>query len=127
MPWSFRIDKPRRVVFGTARDVLTDSEWGDALEKIVCDPDFDPSYDNLSDVSKVTDFKVSMRFIRQMASQSIFHETSKQAFVAPQDLAFGSVRAYQGWHYHGENVVNVFRTLDEALRWLGLEDAALAS
>jgi hypothetical protein len=54
-----------------------------------------------------------------VARNRIFGETSRTAIVAPEDVAFGSSRAFQA--YSASHVVMVFRDLEEARRWLDLE------
>jgi hypothetical protein len=52
------------------------------------------------------------------------------AIVAPEDFAFGLGRmyeAYRGFEPAGKKEVGVFRTLREALEFLGLENLDLES
>ncbi len=121
MPIDFYIDKKQKTVFTQAYDVLTEDEILDLRNRVMAHPEFDSSFNQLSDYSNVTKFEISNNFLIQYAQLKYFGKNSKRAFVASSDLVFGSVRTYQAWHESLPSEVKAFRTIDEARKWLGLE------
>ncbi|MDP6407010.1 MAG: hypothetical protein QF797_17585, partial [Alphaproteobacteria bacterium] len=118
MPARYRIDKVRRTIFSTGSGILTQNDLQDHRNRLLDDPDFDPSYNHLYDFSGATELKLSMGFVRDFARQRVRSETTRIAIVAPKDVFFGGVRAYQAWHDTMSGEINVFRSMDAARRWL---------
>jgi hypothetical protein len=119
MPCAYRIDKDLKSVTSRWTGTATDVDVQRYREDLLNDPEFDRSYDQLIDFSDVTAFRVTLKLIQTVARNRIFGETSRTAIVAPEDVAFGSSRAFQA--YSASHVVMVFRDLEEARRWLDLE------
>ena len=89
-------------------------------------------YDELIDVSAVTGFERPsqdrMRELAEMAAQMDHPSTpSRLAIVAASDLAFELALAFQAQRrlQQGTKIVEVFRTLDEAKAFLGVEGIEL--
>lgn len=119
MPCSYRIDKNVKFVVSTWSGVATDDDVHMYREALLNDPQFDRTYDQLIDFTDVTTFELTLTTIRAVARNRIFGETSRTAIVAPQDVAFGSSRAFQA--YSASHEVMVFREMGEARCWLKLE------
>ena len=74
----------------------------------------------LWDLSNVT-FDFTIDELRSIAEYGklTFTQPSKAAFVAPEDLAYGELRAFEVYREEsGHAAVRVFRTRQEALAWL---------
>ena len=74
----------------------------------------------LWDFSNV-DFDFTMDELRSIAEYGkiVFTQPNKVALVAPQDLAYGELRAFEVYRDQAEHsVARVFRTRQEALTWL---------
>ena len=118
MPWSYRIDNKLKTVFSNGTGVATDDDIRGHSEALQNDPEFDRTYNQLIDLSGVTNFELSLATIQAVAWNRIFGETSRRAIVAPQDVAFGSARVFQA--HNAPDTVMVFRDMDKARRWLDL-------
>jgi len=106
---------------------LTDEEVFGYQRAVWSRPDV-AGYDELIDMSAVEHINVlSVNQVMQLARFSADMDggapASKFAIVAPGDLAFGLGRMYQtyrGLEPHSTKQVGVFRSLKEALAFLGL-------
>ncbi len=84
------------------------------------DPNFSSDFNQLSDYTGVEKFDVTSDYVVKYAQLEYFGSKSKRAFVAPSDIIYGSVRAYKSWHEHLPSQIEVFRSIEEARTWLGL-------
>ena len=62
---------------------------------------------------------------RTKALQSLFRPDTRRAFVAPSAIAFGLARMFGMYAELASQTIAVFRSLDEAVRWLGLESTGM--
>ena len=118
MPVSSTIDTDQGLVTTRVSGHATAAEVHAAQERLAVDPDFDPTYDHLFDLSDVADLEASADEIRELASVALFSETSRRAVVAPANLLYGLSRMYQAFRRLGPESLQVFRTPEEALQWL---------
>src|SRR5262249_8679936 len=131
MPIEHRIDHERRVVFAKGQGRFTDQDVFNYQLGVWSDPSIQ-GYDELIDMTNVHDIEqTSPERIRQLAQESAQMDQperhSRFAIVAPQDIAFGLGRMYQAFRElnpASTKKVGVFRSLAEALKWLGVEDIA---
>jgi hypothetical protein len=84
---------------------------------------FDPSFSELADMTEVEDPQIdyasAARFARDIDP---FSHTSKRAVVAPRPPMYETARMYKVIR-NDENIA-LFKTIDEAKNWLGLEESA---
>ena len=88
-----------------------------AIDDIIANYPYDRRLWDLSNV----EFDFSMDELRSIAEYGklVFTQPSKAAFVAPQDLAYGELRAFEVYREEtGHAAARVFRTREEALAWL---------
>lgn len=129
MPIDYRIDHARRLVVATGHGTLTDADVFGFQREVWSRPDV-AGYDELVDVSRVEKVVLpSADRVRELAELAVAMDVpsspSRFAIVAPSDLTFGLGRMYEtyrGLAGGGTKQVGVFRTLDEALTFLGLDD-----
>ena len=129
MPIEYRIDHGRRIVFTKGRGTLTDSDIFGYQREVWSRHDV-TGYNELMDMTDVVHIAVpSQKRVRELAALSADMDDrstgSKFAIVAPSDVAFGLGRMYQTFRelqVQGTKQVGVFRTLEEALAFLGVED-----
>jgi hypothetical protein len=129
MPIEYRIDHARRLVVATGHGAITDADVFGYQREVWSRPDV-AGYDELVDVSRVERIVMpSPGRVRDLAELSASMDVppggSRFAIVAPSDLTFGIGRMYETYRglAGGEaKKVSVFRTLDEALRFLGLDN-----
>ncbi len=119
MPAFYKIERENRLVLSTASGTITPSDIFNHQEKLGCDPDFDPTYSQLVDVSHVTKIEVTTEDIRRLAQGNLFSPKSRRAILVSSDAAFGFARMFEMLRESaGETGIEVFRSLDEALEWV---------
>lgn len=119
MPAFYKIDKERRLVMTTASGVLTMAEALGHQTKLLQDPDFDPSFSQLMDLTQVATFEVSISDVRKLAQPKVFSPDSRRAILVDNDYAFGAARVFETLRdIAGEKGIRVFRNLEEALDWV---------
>jgi hypothetical protein len=119
----YMIDKERRVVMTTGSGTFTMSDALRHQDNLLQDPDFDPSFSQIMDLTHVTRFDVEPDDIRKLAQRTIFSPESRRAIIVNTDLAYGYGRMFELHRENfGEMGVRVFRTLEEALDWVLSKD-----
>jgi len=128
MPLEYRIDLERRVVFATATGTLTDEEvFG--YQREVWSRSEVAGFDEIVDMGAVGDLVLAsgdrVRALADLAStMDVPGASSRLAIVAPQDFAYGLARMFETYRtmsQRGSKAVSVFRSMQAALDWLGLE------
>jgi hypothetical protein len=121
MPATYIIDADRQLVTSLLVGPVTEAEVYDHNERLRTDPNFDPGYRQLADMSGVSEVLVSTGLIVNTARDQFFSPGVPRAFVACEDASFGMARMYAA---HAESLgqtVKVFRDRGDAERWLGLD------
>ncbi len=82
---------------------------------------FDPNGRELIDVTGLTSTSVHIHEMADVKSRDQWQQGSRRALVAPSTLAFGMVMMFKtlAGSEHGE--IKIFRDLQQAREWLGLE------
>ncbi len=126
MKLTYNIDKKSKTVFVKAKGEITVNDLIENEKKIINDPhcerglntllDFTnamPADDvNFNSITTGRDFVESIQEVRGKC---------KWAFVAPDDRAYGACRMFKALSDGLSIESEVFRTKDEAKKWLGLE------
>src|SRR5205814_7753914 len=119
MPASYKIDRERRLVFSAASGVFSVADALSHHEKLSNDPDFDPSFSQIADFTKVTRFELSADDIQLLAQNGFFSANSRRALVASSEVAFGLARMYGTLReLSGESGGHVVHTLYAELQWI---------
>jgi hypothetical protein len=129
MPLNYRIHTERRLVVARGSGVLKDEEVFTYQLEVWSRPEV-AGFDELVDMTNVTRILLpSIERVRDLAELSAnmgqSAPRSKLAVVAPDDLAFGLGRMYEVARESAAprvKPVSIFRTMPEALAWLGIED-----
>jgi hypothetical protein len=122
MPADYKIDTSKRMVFSIAYGNLTDQDVYAHLEKLRNDPDFDPEFSQLADLTNVTHIDdLSTEAIYALAEKDPFDIGSQRAFVAPYNPEFNTFRIYEILTTVHKDVVVVFKDMEEAYEFLNLE------
>ncbi len=124
-----RIDHENRVVLARAYGVLADEDVFSYQHSVWSQPEVQ-GYNELGDMTHVTDIAIpSIHRVRDLAMTAAQMDrsdvTSRFAIVAPGNLGFGLGRmfqAYRALEKGSRKEVGVFRTLEEAFKWLGIPD-----
>ena len=91
----------------------------DHQDRLLADPDFDLSLDQLIDTTPVKQFDLSAEEARILAARPIVSPDSRRAFVAVKPHIYGLGRMMEIYHVRlGYAHVEVFYSMAEALCWL---------
>src|SRR6187402_1583249 len=121
MPEGHEIDVARRLVVSRAWGVFSTAELLAHYQAVGTDPCFDPTFAQLVDLRGVTAFDVDSGTLRSKALTSIFQPGVRRAIVAPSDLGLGLARMFGVYAESASQTIAVFRAIDEAEGWLGLD------
>jgi hypothetical protein len=119
MPATYEIDKQRRLVITTALGTITYADLLAHQNRLLKDPDFDPSFSQILDFTRMTALKLEPNEVRNLAQRTIFSPESRRAIAAVNDLEYGFGRMFGILRENeGETGIRVFRSLDEAVDWV---------
>ena len=118
MPTDYTIDPVRRLVISRAYGILTEEESSGLYDELESDPEFDPSFRQICDLTEVTDLDASADHLRTLAKDLAFRRSSRRAFVAPSDFVYGLARMLEAYIELEGGDVGVFHTRAEAEAWL---------
>jgi hypothetical protein len=123
LPCRYLIDKERRLGISTGWDRLTFADMKAQQDEVLANPDFDPAFNQLVDVTAVTVLDLSIAEAKWIANRGIYSPTSRLAVLASNPAIFGMARMMDAYHSMatGREQVSVFYDLDAALAWLGLK------
>jgi hypothetical protein len=132
MPIEHEVDYKRRLVIAKGRGVLTDQDVFE-YQRGVWSRSEVAGYDELFDMSDVGDIDLpSLQRVRELAQLSAAMDDaappSRLAIVAPKDFPFALGRLYEahrGLNERSRKTVSVFRSVGDALAWLGSERRAI--
>jgi hypothetical protein len=127
MPIDYWIDPEQQLVRAEARGILTEKELFDYQRAVWSRPEV-AGYNELFDMSEVEQIaQPESDQIKQLAllasSMDAPAPASRFAIVAPGALAFGLGRMYEVYRSlddRSTKEVSVFRSMPEALTWLGI-------
>jgi hypothetical protein len=130
MPIRFRLFKSQHLILAEGTDPLTDADCSAHARRVLSHSDFKSGFFELLDlreasVSALTGNGVFMT-AREVAPHIKRLTRSKLAIVVADEAMFGMARMYQlfiGEFFKG---VQVFRNIDEALDFVGLEPPELS-
>lgn len=131
MPTEHEVDHKRRLVIAKGRGTLTDREVFEYQRGVWSRPEV-AGYDELMDMSDVGEIDLpSLERVRELAKLSASMDDaaprSRLAIVAPKDFAFALGRLYEAHRSLDERsrkTVSVFRSVEDAVAWLGSERPA---
>ena len=119
MPAEYKIDKKRRLVLSTATGRLSKDDVLSHMNRITSDPDFDPTFSQLLDFTKVTELAFGPDEVREFAERNIFAPRARRAILVQTDLHFALARMFEiHRELRGEVGIGVFRTVEEAMDWI---------
>ena len=120
MPATFEIDPQRRLVTSRLWGAVTDREVFDHNSRLREDPRFNPAYQQLTDLSGVTEIGVSTGTINQTSLDQFFEPGTRRAIVATSDAVFGMARMFALRAESVGQTIQVFRDEQQARDWLGI-------
>ena len=124
MSLDYQIDKRVNLVLTMCRNTLTPDDIKTSREGYRANPDFSPDMKQLIDLRNVTEVAVTTSDWRALAKTDPFGPGARRALVGDQDLTFGVLRMYEALSERPDVAVHVFRKIDEACVWLGIDPPA---
>jgi hypothetical protein len=123
VPATYRIDTEARIVYCRAWDVVTDGDVLATQAAMGTDPEFSKDFRQFFDLRDLVAMEITGAAMRKLASGNPFGRGSRRAFVVDRNSMFGLVRMFQSLTDEGEDDLQVFWSLEEALAWLNLNAA----
>jgi hypothetical protein len=122
-----RIDAARGVLYWKASGSFTLQELLEALSEVMDHPDYRPDMKSLNDLREIT-LPFSTPEVQTVAdllkkSSSLIGE-GKVAVVLTHDAAYGMGRAFQVYAESCSAEIQIFRDMQAACDWLGIEPPA---
>jgi len=118
------IDRERGLRIVRYEGVITDEELIAFYRELYTDSGYDPTLVEINDARAIEGTAVTrvalMEIIEIVEEQGIDLSGTRRVMVATRDAAYGLGRMYQSYREGAENFA-VFRNMEEAERWLGLE------
>jgi hypothetical protein len=123
MKVKYFIDKQRRLIRTTAEESIRFDDIRSHQDRLLADPDFDVSFDQLIDTTPAMKFDLSPDEARIIAERRIVSPKSRRAFVAIKPHIFGLGRMMEIHHTRLECAyAQVFYSMKEGLKWLEREE-----
>jgi hypothetical protein len=123
MPCAYTIDLARSLVLSRGWGEVTDRELLAHVRALTADPRFARNFHQFIDLRDVTDVQITASTIREMVKLNPFGAGARRAVVVTSDVVFGMARMYQILRDESPDEFEIFRKLDDALRWLEIIDA----
>lgn len=120
MPATYDIDHKRRLVSSRFWGAVSDNEINEHNNELRNDPQFDPSYRQIVDLTGITELKVSTGIITETSLDQFFNPGTRRAMVAASDATFGLARMYALRAEGLGQTIEVFRDCPPAEEWLGI-------
>ncbi|MFL5483656.1 MAG: hypothetical protein ACJ8AK_15850 [Gemmatimonadaceae bacterium] len=118
MSISYDIDKKKQLVTSRLSEVVTNEQVDDHNRTLRTDPDFDPGYRQLIDLTAITEIRITTPKVTAAARDQYFTPGTRRAFVAPTDVTFGMARMFAIHAEANGQTIEVFRDRQEAEDWL---------
>lgn len=124
MPITYQIDPKQNLIRTTATGVLTDADILAMKRQMLEDPDFRPGMRELTDVRAIEKLAVTTEGVRRMVEHDQQNRADisshRLAIVVSEEAAYGMSRMYQTMTETAMEHVGVFRSMEEAKKWLGI-------
>ncbi len=121
MPVTYHIDKINKIVFVNATGEFAAEDFRIHKHGLADDPDFDPHYGVLFDLRGITEFRLSSAEVREFSMRHMFDKRARRAYLVPTKEAYGMVRMFSLFSDFESDVIQIFRDMAEARRWLRLD------
>ena len=120
MGQEYRIDRQRRFVFSAGYGEMTLADFLAHHRRLVKDPDFDPSFHLMIDLTGVKQCSLTPEDIKLVGARSIFSDESRRALLVGRKAAAALSKSLQ---YYREALgrampLQVFDDFDAAMEWL---------
>jgi len=123
MPGGYIIDEEREMVLTRGWSTMCGDDILMHAHHLGADRRFVPRYRQLADLRAVTHVDVSENAVWVLANDSPFGPGARRAIVVSSNVAFGLARMFETLRDGCGDQILVSRDIDEAIRWLEMDDA----
>lgn len=123
MPVDFTIGPPQGFVHTRFTGEVTDADLRAHQARLAKHPDFDPAGRQIIDLTDVDRMLVSASAVQALVERDPWTAAARRVSVAETELAYGLARMHAALLSSRGQDVRVFRRMDEARAFLGLESA----
>ena len=120
MPISYAIDAARQVVRIRLWGEVTREELDANSLRLSSDPQFRPDLPYICDARDLS-VPPAIDDVVRAAYRSVFAAGTRRAIVAGSDVIYGLARLFAGRSGSVGDGLQIFRDMDEAERWLGVQ------
>jgi hypothetical protein len=114
------INSAQRLILTTAEGIVAFADIHDHQDHLLADPEFDPTFNQLIDTTRVIRVDLSEEEVRILSRRPIVAPTSRRAFVAakPHIVGLGQMMAVYHDELWGLAHVQVFHSIETGWTWL---------
>jgi hypothetical protein len=121
MPMHYTIDPARRLVVCVAEGRYTDEDARAHQEKLRKDPAFDPSFDQIIDLTQTAEIAITAGCLSDLITTQPFKIGVRRAMIVASPVQYGTSRMIGGMAGARPTHFRIFSTRAEALIWLAEE------
>jgi len=126
MPVSTAINKEQNLILHTITEYMDLSTLVETISETLKNPDYQPGMNaiwHFHDIDKMNLSSDDLMFVVDFASKNIDKNGKhyRLALVAEEDLAYGLSRIYEAWCSDRPIIINNFRNLENAWKWVEAE------
>lgn len=126
MPYFYRIDQKLKLVLSIAGGIVTKGDVLRHQDQLLADPEFDPNFSELIDLTLVTGSEATATDVREVADRTIFSPASRRAVIVDSEEVYGISRMFETFReLKGERGIRVFRSLEAGLDWIARKDESI--
>ena len=118
MPIQINIDKPHRLVTSRCSGELHDEDLLGVRQRFKTDPDFNPAFSRIIDMTNVTAIEMSDTMLNEWASDPMIDSNARRALVCTKPEVMTSMLDYIARARRHSIDVSVFPDYDAAKRWI---------
>jgi hypothetical protein len=117
MPMHYTIDPARRLVLCIAEGRYTDDDARAHQEKLRKDPAFDPTFDQIIDMTRTTEIALTPGCLSDLITTQPFKIGVRRAMIVANPVQYGTSRMIGGMAGARTTHFRIFSTQAEALAW----------
>jgi hypothetical protein len=118
MPTHYTIDPVLRVVLCVAEGRYSDEDARANQDKLRKDPNFDPTFDQIYDLTQATEVAVTSACMADLVVTQPFKIGIRRAMIVANPVQYGISRMIAGMAGARARYFRIFSTRAEALAWL---------
>jgi len=118
MSADYKILHDKNLIVVSYSDELTVQDIIDLRIKGMNDPDFNPTYDVIDDLSAVTSTNINYDNVHKISSESVAQPGVKRALVAVSDLQLGMANMYKVVSEPSGQIFKIFNDYSTAMEWI---------